>query len=160
MTEHSKMEDLTRNLPTKSEKIRTLGSAGYSRRQIADFLGIRYQHVRNVLVDQDRRTRSGFSENSAPSAEREPMPPAVPGRALLRADGAVLLPQDVVAAAGFKVGEPLLARVTGEGEVHVLSTRAAIRRAQDMVRQFVPENVSLVEDLLKERRREAARQRE
>lgn len=37
-------------LPTKSEMIRALARAGYSRTEIAKYLEIRYQHVRNVLV--------------------------------------------------------------------------------------------------------------
>lgn len=35
---------------TVSSKIRALDAAGYTRSQIANFLGKRYQHVRNVLV--------------------------------------------------------------------------------------------------------------
>jgi len=37
-------------LPTKSAKIRFLSSIGISRGDIARTLGIRYQHVRNVLI--------------------------------------------------------------------------------------------------------------
>lgn len=37
-------------LVTKSDKIRELARAGYSRTEISAFLDIRYQHVRNVLV--------------------------------------------------------------------------------------------------------------
>lgn len=37
-------------LSTKSAKIRFLDSAGYKRGTIATHLGIRYQHVRNVLT--------------------------------------------------------------------------------------------------------------
>ena len=43
-------------LTTKADKIRALFRAGYSRSEIAEHLGIRYQHVRNVLV------QSGFME--------------------------------------------------------------------------------------------------
>lgn len=35
---------------TVSAKIRALDAAGYTRSQIANFLGKRYQHVRNVLI--------------------------------------------------------------------------------------------------------------
>lgn len=45
-----KAQSLTSNLSTKSDKIRTLADAGYSRSDIAKFLEIRYQHVRNVLT--------------------------------------------------------------------------------------------------------------
>ncbi|OWK18969.1 hypothetical protein AJ88_46760 [Mesorhizobium amorphae CCBAU 01583] len=38
-------------LETKSEKIRALLHEGYMRTEVADFLNIRYQHVRKVAVD-------------------------------------------------------------------------------------------------------------
>lgn len=38
------------NLPTKSAKIRYLNAKGWKRGDIAKHMGIRYQHVRNVLV--------------------------------------------------------------------------------------------------------------
>ena len=156
MRNQSDMADLTKNLATKSEKIRRLGSAGYSRQQIADFLGIRYQHVRNVLVDEERKKQSGFSGTSAPQSARPlPAPPSAPGKVLLRPDGSILLPPSVLTAVGYKNGDTLFVRAEGEGEVHLLSSKAAIRRAQELVREFVPENVSLVDELLKERRREA-----
>jgi len=42
--------DKVAGLPTKSAKIRALAAAGLSRSEIAKGLGIRYQHVRNVLI--------------------------------------------------------------------------------------------------------------
>jgi hypothetical protein len=152
------MEALTHNLHTKSEKIRTLGAAGYTRRQIADFLGIRYQHVRNVLVDEERKQRSGFSEGRRPEVPSRPAPtsaPPHPGKVLLREDGSIMVPPSVLTAAGYKLGDTLFVRAEGEGEIHLLSSKAAIRRAQELVREFVRENVSLVDELLKDRRREA-----
>jgi hypothetical protein len=44
-------EDVIAGLATKSDKIRALARAGYARVEIAALLGIRYQHVRNVLRD-------------------------------------------------------------------------------------------------------------
>ncbi len=38
------------NLPTKSAKIRFLNALGWKRGDIAKYLDIRYQHVRNVLI--------------------------------------------------------------------------------------------------------------
>ena len=46
-------EDVTKDLRTKSAKIRALGQEGYSRTEIASFLEIRYQHVRKVLLDAE-----------------------------------------------------------------------------------------------------------
>jgi hypothetical protein len=46
--------EITDGLTTKSAKIRALADAGYDRTEIARVLGIRYQHVRNVLVESDK----------------------------------------------------------------------------------------------------------
>lgn len=48
--------EVIQGLSTKAEKIRALAQAGYQRTEIADLMGIRYQHVRNVLV------RSGIAD--------------------------------------------------------------------------------------------------
>jgi len=47
-----RMTALTKGLPSKSEKMRVLARAGYGRKAIAEFLGTRYQFVRNVLVEE------------------------------------------------------------------------------------------------------------
>jgi len=47
------VKDIIARLDTKSDKIRALAKAGYLRTEIAQLLGIRYQHVRKVLVDAD-----------------------------------------------------------------------------------------------------------
>ena len=41
---------LTKGLDTKSSKIRKLYSEGWEKGDISRYLNIRYQHVRNVLV--------------------------------------------------------------------------------------------------------------
>lgn len=43
------------DISTVSGKIRALDKMGYTRSQIADMLGKRYQHVRNVLVEDARK---------------------------------------------------------------------------------------------------------
>jgi hypothetical protein len=50
MDERPQPEAITSGLETKSAKIRALAEAGYDRTEISNLLGIRYQHVRNVLV--------------------------------------------------------------------------------------------------------------
>jgi hypothetical protein len=44
------MDRATIGLPTKSAKIRALDKIGVTRSEIANYLNIRYQHVRNVLI--------------------------------------------------------------------------------------------------------------
>jgi hypothetical protein len=61
--------EIVRGLTTTSDKIRALANAGYERADIARYLDIRYQHVRNVLVG------SGITGGlrRAAEAEREPI---------------------------------------------------------------------------------------
>ena len=61
--------EITNGLTTKSDKIRALAQAGYDRTEISRTLGIRYQHVRNVIL------RSGLAGGlrCEGEAEREPV---------------------------------------------------------------------------------------
>jgi AbrB family looped-hinge helix DNA binding protein len=74
-------------------------------------------------------------------------------------DGRVVIPAAFREAIGLKEGDVLFARLE-DGEVRLLTPTAAIRRAQALVRQYVPEGVSLVDELIAERRKEAAREAE
>lgn len=44
-----------KEMPTKSAKIRALSAAGHPTGEISKILGIRYQHVRNVLTTPLKR---------------------------------------------------------------------------------------------------------
>lgn len=61
-------------MKTKADRIRALALAGYLRREIADIIDIRYQHVRNVLE------RSGISLGKTRDVvlDREPVEVEVP----------------------------------------------------------------------------------
>ena len=52
----AEQESTYSGLKTKSAQIRYLHSQNYSRSQIANYLDIRYQHVRNVLTTELKRT--------------------------------------------------------------------------------------------------------
>jgi hypothetical protein len=43
-------------------------------------------------------------------------------------------------------------------ELRIFTHKEGLRRAQELVKSFVPERVSLVDDLIAERRREAAKE--
>jgi bifunctional DNA-binding transcriptional regulator/antitoxin component of YhaV-PrlF toxin-antitoxin module len=62
-------------------------------------------------------------------------------------------------ALGLKEGDVLFARVEN-GEIHLLTPTATARRAQAIVREFVPEGVSLVDELIEDRRREVEAEKE
>jgi hypothetical protein len=59
---------------------------------------------------------------------------------------------------GIAEGDSVLARVL-DGELRLVSQATAVRKAQQLVRKYVPEDVSLVDQLLEERRAEAAKER-
>ena len=62
-------EEIVQGLQTIADKIRALANAGYDRTEISNILGIRYQHVRNVML------RSGLTGGlrREVEAEREPV---------------------------------------------------------------------------------------
>lgn len=57
----------SRGFKTKSSMIRYLWAEGYTRSAIAKFLGIIYQHVRNVLVQEPKKP-STLAQNTAATA--------------------------------------------------------------------------------------------
>ena len=70
--------------------------------------------------------------------------------------GRVVIPVEIRQSLGLKEGDAVLFELR-DGEA-VITTRAArIRRAQEMVRQYVPVGTSLVDELIAERRQEARR---
>lgn len=70
--------------------------------------------------------------------------------------GRVVIPAEIRQALGVAEGDTLLATVA-DGEVRLMSSQSALQRARALVRQSIPAGVSLVDDLLAERRREVER---
>lgn len=52
---------------TKSNVIRFLSSQGWTRSQIASFMSIRYQHVRNVLIQPLKQKTEPVTEPTKPA---------------------------------------------------------------------------------------------
>ena len=145
------MSKLVAGLKTKSAKIRALASAGYARADIARFLGIRYQHVRNVLVqDEARAARAAIRPSDQSTTPK-------PAKIRLGPDGRVVIPAAFRDALDLREGDILFARIESD-EIHLLTSAAAMRCAQAIVRQFVPEGISLVDELIEDRRREVERE--
>ena len=69
--------------------------------------------------------------------------------------GRIVIPAEYRRALGLNVGDPVVMRLE-DGELRLSSRREAIKRAQRILRQFVPEGRSLSDELIAERRREAA----
>jgi AbrB family looped-hinge helix DNA binding protein len=72
----------------------------------------------------------------------------------LAEDGSVTIPEEIREELGWEPGTELTLTVE-RGGVRLYSFGAAVRSLQKLVRQYVPEGVSLVDELLADRRREA-----
>jgi len=80
-------------------------------------------------------------------------------KAHISENGRIVIPAAFRKAMGLKGGEVVTMRLDDEG-LHIESRAHAIKRAQAIVRKYVPEGVSLVDDLIAERRREAKREQD
>lgn len=70
--------------------------------------------------------------------------------------GRLVIPAAYRKALGLKPGDEVLLTLE-DGEIRVVSTRQAIARAQTLLRRYIPKGRSLSEELIKQRRKEAAR---
>lgn len=145
------MSRIAEGLPTKSSKIRALDAAGYKRADIARFLDIRYQHVRNVLVQGPPKSEKDRSAQPDGPGNVESQ------KLRIAEDGRVVIPADMRRAMLVDETGMITARVV-DGELRVLTPEAALRSLQRMVREAVPEGVSLADELIAERRAEARRE--
>ena len=74
----------------------------------------------------------------------------------VKENGRVLLPAELRSALGVSEGETLSATVVG-GELRLVPQAVALRRARELVRQAIPADARLVDGLIEERRKDAAR---
>lgn len=150
-------DEVTKGLRTKSDKIRALAREGAATADIARYLGIRYQHARNVLVSSGLHVRR--DEQGAGDTQTDAAVSAGPvAWVKLDALGRLQIPAGLLKVAGLAGDEPVYVSASEEG-IEILSRRAALKRAHDIARQFVPEGVSLADELIAERRREAGQDR-
>jgi AbrB family looped-hinge helix DNA binding protein len=75
----------------------------------------------------------------------------------LAPNGRLVIPVAMRAALGLEAGGKLVARLV-DGAIVLEPVGAAIARAQAMVARYVPANVSLVDELIAERRAAAERE--
>jgi len=69
--------------------------------------------------------------------------------------GRVVIPADMRRKLGIEIGSEVNLTLDGNS-VRILTQKESIRRAQALFRKLVPEDVSLADELIAERRREAA----
>src|SRR5215213_1361776 len=107
------------------------------------------------------RISSPTEESQAPFASAaEPQKPTAPTmheHVELGAGGRLVIPAKMRAALGMAVGDRLNVRLEG-GELRIYTYKEGLRRVQEMMQGLVPRDVSLVDELIAERRREAAKE--
>ena len=69
--------------------------------------------------------------------------------------GRIQLPADVRRALSLSDGDTVLIEVV-DGEVHLRPVNAAIKRIRQRMQPYIVEGVSIVDELIADRRREAA----
>ncbi|MCW2370783.1 hypothetical protein [Sphingobium sp. B11D3D] len=140
------MDSLTQGLDSKAAKVRALYGAGVSAGDIGRYIGIRYQHVYNVLL------RAGLIVKAAPTRDRESAlgPDSEIIVASIGKDGGIELPDSVMDRYGLKAGEAVYCQALPEG-LMILSQDAALAHVTRMAREKMPEQAALIEALLKGR---------
>lgn len=158
-----RMDALTAGLPSKSAKMRRLAKAGYERADIARYLGVRYQFVYNVLSapdpgnDRSEASPQAKGVKATPPAKARETEASLPPRwAWVKVDrgGRLDLPTAFLQALGVRDGDQVQLALEGDS-MRVLTRAAALRELRARARQFIPESVSLVDELIAERRAEA-----
>lgn len=71
--------------------------------------------------------------------------------------GRIVIPVEFRRALGLNVGDELLMQVE-DGEMRLFTPEQGIKRAQEIIRQYVPEGVCLSDELIADRRAEAERE--
>ena len=151
------LDALLQGHKTVAAKIRALAAAGVPRAEIARILGKRYQHVRNVLEEPKAANiplelaPEGFAEGDAGTFVHD-KPKTY--RLEIR-NGSVTIPPEVLEALGAGPNGVIIAEMDGEF-FKIISIRESVRRIQERLRPYLRPGVSVVDELIADRRREAA----
>lgn len=73
----------------------------------------------------------------------------------IEADGKIQLPPQILEELDFETGQDVALKVEEKSLRVSLSAAERIRRAQEIVRKYIPEGTSLVDEFIEDRRREA-----
>jgi AbrB family looped-hinge helix DNA binding protein len=78
-------------------------------------------------------------------------------RSRIAEGGRLIIPAEFRRKLGLKPGDSVVIEIV-DGELRVRSLQAAVRRAQALVRRYIPADVKLSEELIRDRRAEAKRE--
>jgi predicted transcriptional regulator len=141
---------------TVAAKIRALAAAGYPRADIARMLGKRYQHVRNVLEEPGKAKAAAVTPEGMAESDAGAFVHDRPKTYRLEVkNGSVTIPPEVLEALGGGPNGLLTAELDGEF-FKLISIRESVRRIQELLRPYWRPGVSIVDELIADRRREAA----
>ena len=79
---------------------------------------------------------------------------AMPQHVAMAPNGRLVIPANVRSELGMPDGGNFIVHVE-DGQIRLEPIQAAVTRAQAIVRRYVPEDVSLVDELTEDRRRES-----
>jgi hypothetical protein len=158
----SEMARQTKDLTTKADKIRALGRAGFARADIARYLNIRYQHVRNTLEaagipmpgKDDEAREPGVASNASMAEAPAPFEAALADgyhSLWIAADGRLVVPQALRDAMLLDEDGRVTAYLA-DGELRLISPRAALRNIQSIAAKYKKPGESVVDSFLAERR--------
>jgi bifunctional DNA-binding transcriptional regulator/antitoxin component of YhaV-PrlF toxin-antitoxin module len=106
----------------------------------------------------DEADLSGMSEGPAPPYDFSLLPKQSPHWKLkVGKDGRLLIPAAAIALMDLDEDGSVTLRVD-EGELHVISPRAALKRIQEIMKPFRSKTHSIVDEFIAEKRAEAARE--
>ena len=106
------------------------------------------------------RKPKGFSEDrQQPLAASTGLQSVPYARLKIDSAGRIVIPAEMRAAMMVKPGDTITASVDN-GVFSITSPEVAVRIAQSLARQYIPEGVSLVDELIADRREEARREAE
>ena len=88
---------------------------------------------------------------------RKPREEPLQAKAKVDDAGRLLIPAEIRKALGIEPGKYVVMRVE-DNELRIWTFDETIRRVQESVRRYIPEGVSLSDELIAERRREAERE--
>jgi hypothetical protein len=156
MSTDNAMKAIADRHATIAGKIRALAAADYPRADIARALGRSYQQVRNVLEQDKVRAKASTSESGVSKS------PATYETEVDEAFRAKYLPtMRLMEAMGWRTDGGVIIAEAREDGLFLMSSDASMRRVQAMVAEFIPPGgPSIVDELIADRRREAAAEEE
>lgn len=104
-----------------------------------------------------RRDLGSARSREPEQGPRAPRVPPAPERLVVGQGGRVVIPVRYREALGVDEGDELSVRFE-DGEIRLTTPGLALRRAQEMLRRYVPAGRSLADELIAERRLEAERE--